>query len=310
MDRRRLLTGLLLAAASAVLFSAKAIVVKLAYREGVDALTVVALRMGMALPVFAALSVRYVRRDGPLARRDTFRIVALGAGAYYASIVLDFAGLSYISAGLERLLLFLHPTFVLLLSALVLGRRVTGRELLAMALSYAGIALVMATSHRIEGAHVLLGSVLVLASAFVYAVYLVGAGELVRRLPSVRVSALSLTAACAAALVHFASVRPLSDLAVLSPTVWGLSAANALLCTVAPVLLLGEAIARVGAPRAAQVGMIGPVVTIGLGAWLLGEPVTAGQVAGGAMVLAGVGLIARRRVDASGVVTQDASGRG
>lgn len=309
MDRRRLLTGLLLAAASAVLFSAKAIVVKLAYREGVDALTVVALRMGMALPVFAALSMRYVRRDGPLARRDTFRIVALGAGAYYASIVLDFAGLSYISAGLERLLLFLHPTFVLLLSALVLGRRVTGRELLAMALSYAGIALVMATSHRIEGAHVLLGSVLVLASAFVYAVYLVGAGELVRRLPSVRVSALSLTAACAAALVHFVSVRPLSDLAV-SPTVWGLSAANALLCTVAPVLLLGEAIARVGAPRAAQVGMIGPVVTIGLGAWLLGEPVTAGQVAGGAMVLAGVGLIARRRVDASGVVTQDASGRG
>lgn len=308
MDRRRLLTGLLLAAASAVLFSAKAIVVKLAYREGVDALTVVALRMGLALPVFAALSVRYARRDGPLARRDTLRILALGAGAYYASIYLDFAGLSFISAGLERLLLFLHPTFVLLLSALFLGRAISRRELLAMALSYAGIVLVVATSHRLEGAHVLLGSVLVLGSALVYAVYLVGAGELVRRLPSVRVSALSLAAACAAALVHFAAVRPLSDLAV-SPTVWGLSAVNALLCTVAPVLLLGEAIARVGAPRAAQVGMIGPVVTIGLGAWLLGEPIAAGQVAGGAMVLAGVGLIARRRVDASGAITKDATGR-
>lgn len=308
MDRRRLLSGLLLAAASAVLFSAKAIVVKLAYREGVDALTVVALRMGLALPVFAALSARYARRDGPLARRDRLRILALGVGAYYASIYLDFAGLSFISAGLERLLLFLHPTFVLLLSALFLGRKISRRELLAMALSYTGIVLVVVASRRLEGAHVLLGSGLVLASAVVYAVYLVGAGELVRRLPSARVSALSLTAACVAALVHFAAVRPLSALAV-SPTVWGLSAVNALLCTVAPVLLLGEAIARIGAPLSAQVGMIGPVVTFGLGAWLLGEPITGAQLVGGTLVLGGIALIARRRVDASGVVPPASSER-
>lgn len=309
--RRSLRSGLALAAASAVLFSAKAIVVKFTYREGADALTVVALRMGLALPVFAALAAAHVRASGRLAAADLLRLVLLGAGAYYASVYLDFAGLAFVTAGLERLLLFLHPTFVLLLSALLLGRRISRREAAALALSYVGIGLVVLHGVRGGGPDVVRGSALVLASALAYAAYLVGAGELVRRLPSSRVSAVTLTAACVAALLHLLVQRGPSGVAALAnvtPAVWGLSAVNALLCTVAPVLLLAEAIARIGAPSAAQVGMVGPVVTLALGTLVLGEPFTAVQGVGAALVLSGIALISRRRVDASGVVTREATG--
>lgn len=292
-QRARFLGGMAMAALSAILFSAKAIVAKLTYGFGVDAVTVVALRMSLALPAFAAVSFWYRRRHGPLARRDQLRIAALGIVGYYAATMLDFVGLQYVTAALERLILFLNPTLVVLLTALVFRRGIGRRAWLAMGVSYAGIALVFAYDLRLGGAEAWWGSFLIFGAALTYAVYLVGVGELVRRLPPLRVSAGALVVAIGACVVHFLVTRPLG-LLVQPVEVYGLSAINALLCTVAPVFLLILAIERIGASAAAQTGMIGPVATIALGAWVLGEPVTIWQVGGGALVLFGAYLLARR----------------
>jgi len=285
-----------LAAASAVLFSAKAIVAKLSYRYDADVVTVVALRMGLALPVFLAVALYHRRKSGPLPTADRVRLGALGLFGYYLSVYLDFAGLAYISAGLERLILFLNPTLVLLLSAFVLRRRITRREWGALALSYAGIAAVFAHDASRGGRDVWIGSGLVFGAAVSYAVYLTWTGELVRRLDPVRLSAIALSVASVAAGAHFLLTHSVSALALPAP-VYGLALVNALACTVAPVFLLALAIERVGAPTAAQTGMIGPVATLALGAWALGEPVTAWGLGGAALVLAGVALLSSRRVD-------------
>ncbi len=283
-----------MAAGSAILFSAKAIAAKLTYAYGTDAVTTVALRMGLALPAFVAVSLWYGRRDGALAPGDRLRIGVLGLFGYYAATMLDFVGLQYVTAGLERLILFLNPTLVVLLSAVFFRRRVERRAWLAMGVSYAGIAVVFAHDAQWGGAQAAWGSLLVFGAALTYAIYLVGVGELVRRLPPLRVSAGALVVAIGACLVHFVLTHPLAALAQPAP-VYALSFFNAALCTVAPVFLLVVAIERIGAAAAAQTGMVGPVATIALGAWLLGEPVTPWQVGGGALVLAGAYLLARTR---------------
>ena len=285
-----------LAATSAVLFSAKAIVAKLTYRYDVDVVTVVALRMVLALPVFLAVALYHRRKSGPLPAADRVRLGLLGLFGYYLSVYLDFAGLAYISAGLERLILFLNPTLVLLLSAFVLRRRITRREWGALALSYAGIAAVFAHDASRGGRDVWIGSGLVFGAAVSYAIYLTWTGELVRRLDPVRLSAIALSVAGVAAGAHFLLTHSVSTLVLPAP-VYALALANALACTVAPVFLLALAIERVGAPTAAQTGMIGPVATLALGAWALGEPVTAWGLAGSALVLAGIALLSARRVD-------------
>ena len=225
---------------------------------------------------------------------DRLRIGVLGLFGYYAATMLDFVGLQYVTAGLERLILFLNPTLVVLLAAVAFRRGISRRAWAAMGVSYAGIALVFAHDTQLGGPEAAWGSLLVFGAALTYAVYLVGVGELVRRLPPLRVSSGALVVAIGACVLHFLVTQPLSDLVQPTP-VYGLSAFNALLCTVAPVFLLILAIERIGASAAAQTGMIGPVATIALAAWLLGEPVTGWQMAGGALVLAGAYLLARAR---------------
>ena len=288
------LAGWLLAAAGAIAFSGKAILAKLMYRHGVDAVTVVMWRMLWALPMFLALAW-WAGRDRPaLTRRDWAAVWGLGLSGYYAASMLDFAGLQYISASLERLILYLGPTIVMAISVLWFKRHVSPRQWLAAAVSYSGAVVVFGHELSAQGSHVVLGAALVFGSAVSYAVYLAASGEVVQRLGSLRLTGLATSAACVLCLAHFALFKPWSAAMVPQPVVW-LSLLNAVACTFAPVLMVMMAIERIGPALTAQVGMIGPISTISLGVWLLGEPFTPLLLVGTALVLSGVWLLARWR---------------
>jgi len=290
----RVWPGLALATAGSIAFSGKAIIVKLAYRHGVDAVTLIAYRMLFALPLFLALAWWAGRGRPALTTRDWRMVGVLGFSGYYLASFLDFAGLAYVSAGFERLVLYLNPTLVLLLGRVLYQRRVARAQLVALAISYAGVLLVFGHEASLAGQHVALGAALVFGSAVAYACYLVFSGEEVKRLGSLRLTGLATSVACLLCLLQFLLVRPLSAAAVAPPVLW-LSLLNATLCTFAPVLMVMMAIERVGATVAAQTGMVGPLSTILMGVVILGEPFTPWIAAGTACVLAGIWLLARAR---------------
>ncbi|WP_110400655.1 DMT family transporter [Sphaerotilus hippei] len=287
--------GLAFALVGSIAFSGKAIIVKLAYRHGVDAVTLIMLRMLFALPLFLALTWWASRGKAPLTGRDWRVVLGLGFSGYYLASMLDFAGLAYISASLERLILYLNPTLVLLLGVVLFRRRVHARQMLALAVSYGGVLLVFGQELHLAGDHVLLGTALVLGSAISYAVYLVYSGEEVKRLGSLRLTGLATTVACLLCIGQFLLLRPVGDiLRVPEPVLW-LSLLNATACTFAPVILVMMGIERIGATLAAQTGLVGPMSTIVMGVFILGEPMTLWLVAGTVLVFVGVGLLARWR---------------
>ncbi len=295
LDKHQRTTGLVLATIGAIAFSAKAIIVKLAYRHGVDAVTLIMLRMLFALPLFVALAWWAGRGQPKLSGRDWRIVGALGFCGYYLASFLDFAGLQYITASLERLILYLNPTLVMLLGWLLFQRRVTRQQLLALLVSYLGVVLVFGHEITLEGANVALGSVLVFGSAASYAVYLLYSGQVVKRLGSLRLTGLATSVACILCIVQFVLLCPIDVAFQIAPAVLWLSVLNATLCTFVPVLLVMMAIERVGPAVTAQTGMIGPLSTILMGVLILGEPFTAWVAAGTALVLAGVWLLARGR---------------
>lgn len=288
------LGGLAIAIGGAVLFSTKAIVAKLLYRYHIDAVTLIAFRMLFSLPVFAAVAVWKMRTGPPLAVRDRWRLAGLGLIGYYLSSYLDFLGLQYISVGLERLILFLTPTFVLLITALVFKRRIGRAEWIALALSYCGIVLVFAHDLKGGGGSTVTGSLLVLGSAACYAAYLLGTGEMVRRIGSLRLVAYAMCVSSAACIAQFFILRPASMLVQPLP-VYGLSLVNGIFCTIFPVFMTMAAVQRIGATTASQAGMIGPVSTLFLGWALLGEPITTVQLAGTGLVLGGIYLLSKKK---------------
>jgi drug/metabolite transporter (DMT)-like permease len=291
---QRLWPGLALATAGSIAFSGKAIIVKLAYRHGVDAVTLIMYRMLFALPLFAAIAWWAGRGRPGLTARDWRVVAGLGFSGYYLASFLDFAGLAYISAGLERLVLYLNPTLVLLIGRVLFKRRVERAQLLALAASYAGVLLVFGHEAHIGGGNVALGVALVFGSAISYATYMVFSGEEVKRLGSLRLTGLASTVACGLCLLQFVLTRPLSAADVAPQVLW-LSALNATACTVAPVLMVMMAIERVGATVAAQTGMVGPLSTILMGIVILGEPFTVWIALGTVFVLSGIWLLARSR---------------
>jgi len=284
--------GLAFATVGAFAFAGKAIVVKLAYRYGVDAVTLIMYRMLFALPMFALLAWWAGRGRPPLPLRDRFVVAGLGFSGYYLASFLDFAGLQYVTASLERLILYLNPTLVLLFAMLRFGQRVDARQIAAMAVSYLGIALVFGHEAGLEGSNVALGALLVFASAVSYAVYLVYSGHVVARIGSLRLTGLASSVASVLCIVQFLLVRPLAAALVAPEVIW-LSLLNAVACTFVPVLLVMMAIERIGATLTAQTGMIGPLATIGMGVAILGEPLDAWIFAGSALVIAGIWLLAR-----------------
>jgi drug/metabolite transporter (DMT)-like permease len=288
--RRR---GLLLATLGAIAFSGKAIIVKLAYRYGVDAVTLIMYRMLFALPMFLLLTWWSGRGKPPLTWRDARAVLGLGFCGYYLSSYLDFAGLRYISASLERLILYLNPTLVLGLGVLLFQRKVSRRQVVALAVSYAGVLCVFGKEVTLQGANVPLGATLVFGSAVSYAVYLSYSGEEVKRLGALRLTGLATTVACVICIAQFFVLRPWSAIIVAPQVLW-LSVLNATVCTFAPVVMVMMAIERIGASLTAQAGTIGPLSTILMAVVLLSEPFTAWIAAGTVLVIAGIWLLARR----------------
>jgi len=282
-----------LALGGAVAFSGKAIIVKLAYRWGVDPATLIMLRMVFALPLFAAMAVWAGRGRARLAGRDLRAAAALGFVGYYLSSYLDFLGLQYVSASLERLILYLTPSVVLLLGWALYGRRARARQFAALALGYGGLLLVFGRELKVEGARVALGAALVVASMVCYAAYLIYSGEVVRRIGALRLAGWATSVACALCIAQWALLRPPASLAAVAGPVLWLSLLNGVACTAAPVLMVMMAIERLGSALTAQLGMVGPISTIALGVLVLGEPFTAWTAAGSACVLAAVWLLAR-----------------
>lgn len=274
-------------------FSLRPILIKLSYAAyPVSPTTLLFLRMMLSLPFFAAVAF-FLRGKGPrLTLRDWTAIAGLGLVGYYAASFLDFLGLQYIGAGLGRLILFLYPTLVLLLSFLFLGKRPGARELAALVLSYAGIALVVSSQAGTdrEGKLFLLGVFFVFASALCYAVYLVAGSQIVKRVGSMRFTAYTMVIATVPAVLQFFVLEPVWALE-LPGAVWGYAIVLATLSTVLPVFLQSEALKRIGASHFALIGAAGPVSVAVTSALGLDEPFTWLQAAGGALVIFGVLLV-------------------
>ncbi len=283
-----------LAVLGALGFAGKAIIVKLAYRHDVDAVTLLFYRMAFALPLFVLLSWWAGRGKPALTRRDLLSITALGFSGYYLASFLDFMGLQDISASLERLILYLNPTLVAALHFLLFKRRITRAQLLALVVSYGGVMLVFGHEAQTFGPYVVRGAGLVFASAVSYALYLVYSGEEVKRFGAARLTGLASTAASLFCIGQHFVLRPLSALNVASEVI-RLSVFNAVLCTFVPVLMVMMAIERIGPTLTAQTGMLGPVATIVMGVLILDEAFTPWTAAGSAVVIFGIWLFTRAK---------------
>ena len=301
-ESSRVWLGPALALVGALGFSGKSIFAKLTYAASdIDAITVVAFRMLFSIPFLLLMLWMARRREGSAARvvmsrRDWWTLCWLGFVGYYFSSLLDFWGLQYISASLERMILFLNPTIVVLLSAMFYGKPVTRWTIAALVLSYSGIVLVFAHdfAHMPETRSLVIGGGLVFASAVSYAIYLVGNGGLIQRLGAPRFTAYGMAISSVFVIVHFIATRPLSMLEQPTIVYWHM-AGIAVFSTVLPMWLTNEAIRMIGSSRVALIGTIGPILTIGLGAAFLSEPVTLIQLAGALLVTAGVGVVTLRR---------------
>lgn len=291
--------GPTLAIVGALGFSGKSIFAKLAYAASeFDATTLLVFRMVFSIPFFV-LMLWVARRSEhrvEMHRGDWWSLLWLGFLGYYLASFLDFWGLEYISASLERLILFLNPTIVVVLSAILYQTRVTRWTIAAIALSYAGIVLVFAHDFTVmpETRALLIGGGLVFASAVSYATYLVFSGGLISRLGAARFTAYGMMISSVFVFMQFGLTRPMSVL-VQPPVVYWYMIGMAVFSTVLPIWLTNEAIRLMGSSRIAMIGTIGPILTIGLGAVFLSEPVTLVQLAGAVLVMAGVALVTLKR---------------
>lgn len=288
--------GIALAVLAALGFSFKAIFVKLAYAAAaVDAVTLLTLRMTFALPIALWASLWLCRAAPPLSRTDWGLLLVLGVLGYYGASILDFIGLQYISAALERLILFIYPTLTVLIGVLFMGKALEKRQVAALALSYAGIGLAFAHDLQVtDDMHaVLLGGAFIFGSALSYALYSAGAEVAIRRLGTLRFAALAIIVSTFATQLHFVLTQPFSAL-VQPLEVYAYAAAMALFSTLLPVFWQSAAVQRIGAARTVLIGTLGPMLTIFFAWLLLTEPVSIAQLLGAGLVLAGVLLVSRR----------------
>jgi drug/metabolite transporter (DMT)-like permease len=287
--------GIALAIAGVLAFSIRPVLVKAAYGYGTDAVAVLTLRMVLSLPFVLVAVLWFARGESrtPIARGDLWLIGGLGFIGYYVSSFLDFLGLEYVSAGMGRLLLFLYPTITVVLSALFLKKPIRPRDVVALVVTYSGVALVMWHAADVEQRSLVLGAALIFTAAVLYAAYLVAGSQVVARVGSFRFTAYATSVAAICCSVQFMLLRPLSALDLPLQVYW-ITLAMALFCTVIPIFITAEALKRIGANHVAMIGALGPVTTVTFG-WIgLDEQMTAMQLVGGALVLAGVVLVTLR----------------
>jgi drug/metabolite transporter (DMT)-like permease len=292
--------GIAFALAGTISFAFRPILIKLGYSmHPVSATTLLFLRMTLSLPFFLAMAW-WMRRshpaESPIERRDWWGIVGLGFLGYYLASLLDFIGLQYVSAGVGRLIMFLYPTLVIILSAVFLKKNPTARELAALAITYTGIALVLSSQIAAapESRLFVFGALLIFSSAMCYAVYLVTGSQLVKRVGSMRFTAYTMIVSTLPAVVQFLVLEDAAALA-LPAALWGVAVVLAVACTALPVLLVAESLKRIGANHFALIGALGPVTTVLADFALLDGALSAVQVIGAALVISGVLLVTLKR---------------
>jgi drug/metabolite transporter (DMT)-like permease len=287
--------GIAFAVIGILAFSFRPILIKLSYgAHPVSPVTLLFLRMALSLPFFLVIGWWLRKQEPRLTRRDWMGIVGLGFLGYYAASFLDFIGLQWVGAGVGRLILYLFPTLVVLLSFLFLRKTPSWREIVALVVSYAGIALVVSNQVSAENRLFALGAAFVFASALCYAIYLVAGSQVVKRVGSMRFTAYSTIVATVPAVLQFFIMEPVSALD-LPAAVWGYAIILATVSTVLPLFLQAEALNRIGANHFALMGAIGPVSVAVTSALGLDEPFTFVQALGGALVIGGVLLVSLKK---------------
>lgn len=301
------LYGFMLVALATALFSCKAVFIKLAYRHGATPDILMALRMLFSLPLYLIIAIGARREFNQPIKQSTLLLTAIfGISGYYLASVFDLYGLQYISASLERLVLYIYPTIVMLMSALFLGAAIRGRFILCIAVIYAGLVIVFIQDSTLDNETLVntvlgeiprlyFGGMLVFISALAFSVYLIGSELMMRSLPSRLFTAYAMLAACVIISAHFFIRQPPAALLEQSAAVYGLTLFIAIICTVLPSFMLSAGIKAIGASTASAVGSMGPIATLVLGAILLGEQVTSLQLIGFAVVIAGVLLLSRMK---------------
>jgi drug/metabolite transporter (DMT)-like permease len=282
----------LLAISGIVMFSAKAIMVKLSYRFDADVLTVLLLRMVFALPFYTVFAYRSSKKQEGyrMTKRDFMSLIALGFIGYYAASYFDFLGLRFISASLERLILFVYPTLVILITWIALRKRPTRIQVFAIIITYGGILLAFADDLEMSGNGMWKGVIFIFLSAFTYAIYLVGSGSMIPRIGPVRFTSYAMIVSCFLVIIHY-SIMNTTEVLHQPWQIYALGFAMAVISTVIPSFLISEAIKRIGASNFAIYGSLGPISTIILAIIFLGERLDFYQIVGTVVVIFGVSII-------------------
>jgi len=290
--------GLMFVIIAAFSFSAKAVIIKIAYGHGahITPIMLMSLRMLFSLPFFVAaiILIERNRTHAAFSTTDKLNLVGLGVIGFYLAAYFDFVGLHYISASLERLVLLLYPTLVVLLSAIFFKQKIQSREAIALVVSYIGIVTVFYEELNIAGTNTILGSAFIFASATAFAIYLIGSGQMVKRIGAMRFTAYAMTIACLATLFHF-GVEFDATVTTLSLEIYGLALLMAVVCTVIPTFLMNAGIHHLGAGPASIISGLGPIMTIFLAYLILDEQLTPIQIAGATLVIAGVFVVSGKK---------------
>lgn len=291
--RNSYLLAAILVVTGSILFSTKAILIKLAYEHEIDSLSLLGLRMLFSLPFFIVI-LFFGKKNKiitPIKKADWFKMAAVGITGFYGASYLDFIGLQYISASLERLILYVYPTLVLIISAVFLRKKITQIQLYALILTYMGIALIFSGKiSPVGNTNILLGGTFVFFAALTYAMYLVGSGQLLPRIGTRRFTSYSMIAASIVVLSHNTFANGFNLLSY--PTdIYFIALGMAVFATVLPTFMISEGIRIIGANNASILGAIGPVSTIVLAYFFLGERLYPIQWLGTLVVISGILLI-------------------
>ncbi len=288
--------GAILVFIGAVMFAGKAVIIKWIYMhyDSMSTLPLLALRMIFSLPFYLLVLWFNSNQKTPLSDRDKYYIVGLGVLGYYLASYFDFKGLEYITATLERLILFIYPTLVVLISALFLGKKITTIQIVAIIITYLGIGITFIPELDIEQQNnVVLGSSFIFMSALTYAVYLIGSGELLTKIGSQRLTSMVLIVSCITVLIHYylADGRSLFG---FDSIIYILCVVMAIFCTVIPTFMVAEGIKLIGAGNASIISTVGPLATIIMATQILGEPFNLWHAAGTVLILFGVFWVSKK----------------
>jgi drug/metabolite transporter (DMT)-like permease len=287
--------GVFLGICSAACFSTKAIMVKYAYMYHADTIFILFLRLFFSLPIYILIAYIYSKKaTTPITRKDWIWIVFLGIIGYYLSSLFDFIGLKYISASLERLILFVYPTMIVVLNTLLFKSKLQGKDYIALGLTYIGIFFIYLGNSESTSRNLIIGSTLVFSCALTYACYIIGSGKLIPKIGAQRYTSYVMIVSSIAVIIHQGIANGIPDLSTVSPPILWIGFTMAMIATVIPSLTLAQSIKLLGTEKSSIIATLGPVFTIALANYLLNEPFTMRQAIGTIFIITGVFIVSKK----------------